>query len=106
MSNWVDVIAAEELPPGDPCVVEVNGSKIAVFNLEGEYYAIADMCTHDGGELACGWVKGDEIACPRHGATFNIKTGKVTAPPAVEDVVTYPIRVEQGMVQVDAGAAA
>ncbi|MCZ6731504.1 MAG: non-heme iron oxygenase ferredoxin subunit [Gammaproteobacteria bacterium] len=100
MSDWVDVTTAAKLSPGASCVVEVDGVMIAVFNLDGEYYAIEDICTHDGGELASGELAGEEIVCPRHGAHFNIKTGEVTAPPAYEDVATFPVRVHDGKIQV------
>ena len=100
MSDWVDVATTAELSPGASCVVEVDGVMIAVFNLDGEYYAIEDLCTHDGGELVSGELAGEEIVCPRHGARFNIKTGEVTAPPAYEDVATFPVRVQEGKIQV------
>lgn len=100
MADWVDVARIEELPPGTARVIDVDGAMVAVFNLDGEYYAIEDICTHDGGELASGALEGEEIVCPRHGARFNIKTGAVTAPPAYEPVATFPVRVHEGAVQV------
>lgn len=100
MSDWVNVAPAVELPPGSSRVVNVENAQIAVFNLEGRYYAIEDVCTHDGGELASGIREGDVIVCPCHGARFSIKTGAVLAPPAYEPVATFPVRVENGMVQV------
>ncbi len=100
MGDWVDVAPAAELPSGSSRVVSVENAQIAVFNLEGRYYAIEDVCTHDGGELASGTCEGDAIVCPRHGARFSIKTGAVLAPPAYEPVATFPVRVENGMVQV------
>ncbi len=100
MGAWVNVAPAAELPPGSARVVTVENAQIAVFNLEGQYYAIEDVCTHDGGELASGTCEGDAIVCPRHGARFSIKTGAVLAPPAYEPVATFPVRVENGMVQV------
>lgn len=100
MSDWVDVAPVNDLPPGGSRVVDADDVMIAVFNLGGEYYAIEDVCTHDGGELGSGAVEGDEIVCPRHGARFNIKTGEVTAPPAYEAVAIFPVRVQDGMVQV------
>lgn len=80
--------------------MDVDGASVVVFNLGGQYYAIEDVCTHDGGELASGTREGDVIVCPRHGARFSIKTGAVLAPPAYEPVATFPVRVENGMVQV------
>jgi 3-phenylpropionate/trans-cinnamate dioxygenase ferredoxin subunit len=71
-----------------------------VFNLGGSYYAIENVCTHDGGILTGGDIDGDVIACPRHGARFCIRTGEVLSPPAYEDVATFPVRVDGGRVQV------
>ncbi len=101
MSEWIDVDAESELPIGKRVVAQSDVGDIAVFNLEGEYYAIADICTHDGGELASGKCEGDEIICPRHGARFCIKNGKSLTPPAYEDIESFPVRVSDGMVQVD-----
>ena len=76
MSEWVDVAPATELPPGSRRVVDVDNVQIAVFNLDGGYYAIEDACTHDGGELASGTCEGDVIICPRHGARFPSKPAR------------------------------
>lgn len=100
MSDWVNVIEEDKLQPGEHVVVDVEGVAIAVFNLDGKYYAIEDVCTHDGAELASGELEGDEVVCPRHGARFCIKTGEVLAPPAYEDIACFPVRVEDGMIQV------
>lgn len=100
MSDWIDVAPQAEIPPGAWRCVELEGAEIAVFNFDGDYYAIENICTHDGGILTGGALEGDEIICPRHGARFSIKTGKVLAPPAYEDVTTFPVRVEAGTVQV------
>jgi 3-phenylpropionate/trans-cinnamate dioxygenase ferredoxin subunit len=100
MSDWVTVAKVGEIAPGGHRVIDVDGVHIAVFNLGGEYYAIEDVCTHDGGELAGGIVDGDQIECMRHGARFCIKTGAVTAPPAYEPVAKFPVRVEGGVIQV------
>lgn len=100
MSDWVDVAAQNDFPPGASRTVDIDGAEIAVFNLAGEYFAIENICTHDGGTLSGGKVECGQIICPRHGARFLIKTGRVTAPPAYEDIATFPVRVEDGMVQV------
>ena len=100
MSDWTAVAPAGEIAPGTSKTVDVEGTVIAVFNLGGEFFAIEDVCTHDGEELASGCIEGDEIICPRHGARFNIRTGEVTAPPAYEAVDCFPVRVESGTVQV------
>lgn len=100
MSGWIDVTSPEELLPGTYRVVEVDGAMVAVFNLNGAYYAIEDVCTHDGGSLTGGAIDGEQIVCPRHGARFCIKTGDVLAPPAYEPIATFPVRVENGRIQV------
>lgn len=99
MASWLDVAGSGEFAPGTHRVVDVDGVAVAVFNLDGEYYAIQDICPHDGGDLADGTVEGEEIVCPRHGARFSIRTGEVLGPPAYEDVRTYEVRVADGRVQ-------
>jgi 3-phenylpropionate/trans-cinnamate dioxygenase ferredoxin subunit len=100
MSLWVNVAPADKLPLGSHRTVDIDGAQIAVFNVDGDYYAIEDVCTHDGGILTGGEVKGEEVICPRHRARFSIKTGEALSPPAYEPVPTFPVRVEDGMVQV------
>lgn len=100
MSDWVDVEAVDALPPGEVKVVDIAGVMIAVFNVDGEYYAIEDVCTHDGAEIASGCLIDDEIECPRHGARFNVRTGEVLSAPAYEDLETFETRVENYTVQV------
>jgi 3-phenylpropionate/trans-cinnamate dioxygenase ferredoxin subunit len=100
MSEWIDVDAVENLPEGSVGLTEVEGAEVAVFNLGGKYYAIEDVCTHDGGTLADGEVEGFEVECPRHGARFDLRTGQVTAPPAYEDIRVYRVRIHNGRVQV------
>ena len=100
MSGWVDVAATDQLTPGSHQVVDVDGVEVAVFNISGEFLAIEDICTHDGGELACGTLEGDVIVCPRHSAKFSLRTGEVLAPPAYEPVASLSVRVENGRVQV------
>ena len=100
MSEWVNVIDASAMADGENVVVDVDGTDVAVFKIEGQFYAIEDVCTHDGAEIASGELDGDEIICPRHGARFCVKTGAVKSAPAYEDVACFPVRIEQGKVQV------
>lgn len=100
MTEWTNVALVAEFKPNTFRVVDIDDTKVIVFNVAGEFYAIQDVCTHDGGTLSDGEVEGCEIICPRHGARFDIRTGEVTAPPAYEDVQCYPVRVEDGIVQV------
>ena len=100
MSDWVTVARADELVPGEWRVTDVDGTSIVVFNIEGTFYAIEDVCTHDGGQLTGGHVEGDEIVCPRHGARFSICTGEALSAPAYEPTATFPVRIANGEVQV------
>ena len=100
MSDWVDVAPADELQPGDFRIVDIDDVEIAVINCDDRFYAIEDVCTHDGGELTGGEIEGCEIECPRHGARFNIKTGEALSAPAYEPIAIFPVRIEGGVVQV------
>lgn len=100
MSDWVTVAKAGELAPGQWRVVDAEGTQIVVFNLDGEYFAIEDLCTHDGGQLTGGSIEGGEIVCPRHGARFCIRTGAALTAPAYEATAKFPVRVENGEIQV------
>ena len=92
--EYVVVGEVGDLESGQVMVVEIDDYRIAVCNLDGTYYAIDDVCTHDGGPLGEGWFTGDEIECPRHGARFCVKTGKPLCMPAVEAVDCYTVKVE------------
>ena len=98
--NWTPAGKAANIQPGDFAQVEVEGIWVAVFNINGEFYAIEDVCTHDGGGLAGGAVEGDVVICPRHGAKFCLRTGAALTPPAYEPVRCYRTRVVDGVVEV------
>ena len=101
-AGWVAVLDAAALAEGTVAVVEVGDVRLAVCNTGEGFYTIADVCTHDGGALDQGELMGCEIECPRHGARFDVTTGKVKALPAVRPVKTYPTRVnEAGQVEVE-----
>ncbi len=100
MTEWMDVIAESALAEGEHVVVDVDGYDVAIFKIEGELYAIEDVCSHDGAEIASGELVGDEIICPRHGARFCVKTGQVQCAPAYEDIATFPLRIVEGRIQV------
>ena len=100
MSDWINAVSTQDLTSGEHTVVEIDGVSIALFNLDGEFYAIEDVCTHDGSEIASGCIVDGSIECPRHGARFDIKTGAVTAPPAYEPIDTFPVRVVEDVVQI------
>jgi len=100
MAEWVTVAREGEIEPGRVKLVEVAGRRICVANSECGIHAIADECTHDGGSLDQGEVFECEIECPRHGARFDVRTGRPTMP-AVIPVETFPVKVEGGEVKVE-----
>ena len=92
--KWIRVSLRSELLPGEHRVVWDGDVAIAVFNIDGELYAVEDVCTHDGGDLATGELHGYEIECPRHGARFDVRTGAVLCPPAYEPIAKFPVKIE------------
>jgi 3-phenylpropionate/trans-cinnamate dioxygenase ferredoxin subunit len=100
MTEWMDVMAESALAEGEHVVVDVDGYDVAIFKIDGALYAIEDVCTHDGAEIASGELDGDEIVCPRHGARFCVKTGQVKCAPAYEDVAIFPVQVVDGRIQI------
>ncbi len=100
MTDWIDVCEANALANKENIIVDVDGTEVAIFKIDEAFYAIEDVCTHDGAEIASGELEGDEIICPRHGARFCVKTGEVKCAPAYESVDSFPVRVEEGLLQV------
>lgn len=95
MAEFIKVAKLADLPAGSSMLVEYGLYRIALFNLEGEIYALEDMCTHDGGPLATGRViDGCQVECPRHGARFDIKTGNALCMPAFMPTPTYEVKIE------------
>lgn len=90
-----------ELPPGKAVAKSFNNKPIAVFNIDGKFYAIDDECTHAGGSLAEGEINGMTVTCPWHGATFDIATGAATGAPAFEAVKGYKVVVEGDEVKIE-----
>ena len=91
--EFFEIAPLDQLPPGERIFLEVEGKSIVLFNLAGKLFAIGDVCTHDNGPVGDGEIEENEIICPRHGARFDIRTGKVTSLPAVVDIPAYPVRV-------------
>jgi len=94
--EFVEIAPASELPNGQRLFVEVADRPLVIFNIAGQYFAIGDVCTHDDGPLGDGEIEGFNIVCPRHGAEFDVRTGKVMQMPAVVDIPAYPIQVREG----------
>jgi 3-phenylpropionate/trans-cinnamate dioxygenase ferredoxin subunit len=90
-----------ELNRGRVTVVEVGEEEIALCNVDGKIYAVANMCTHDDGPLGDGYLHGDQIECPRHGARFDVRTGEVRILPAIVPIPTFEVKVEGDDVWVD-----
>lgn len=99
--RWLTVARASEIAEGGSRIVRVDDVPVAVFHLADGWYAIEDVCTHDGGPVAEGRLEGSIIECPRHGATFDVKTGAALTLPGVSPVTTYAVRVVGDDVQVE-----
>jgi len=100
VGEYVTVARTGEIAPGTVKVVRIDGLPIGIANVDGEFYAFADVCTHDDGPVAEGELDGHIIECPRHGARFDIRTGAVKLLPAVTPIPVYPLRVERDEIQV------
>ena len=98
----VDVCPIDELPPGTMKLVHAGAVSLGVYNVDGELFALEDRCSHDDGPLVEGEWEPDRavVVCPRHGATFDIRTGRALTLPAYEPVDTFPVRVDDGVVKV------
>lgn len=102
MNEFIKVATVDEVPVGGSKLVEIENVRVALFNLEGTFYAIEDVCTHDGGPLVEGEiVNGCEVVCPRHGARFDIRTGAALSFPAFEATNSYAVRLEGQAVWVE-----
>jgi naphthalene 1,2-dioxygenase system ferredoxin subunit len=99
-SGWVKAAERGSLGDGEVIGVIVAGREIALYELDGEILATDDICTHAYAKLSDGWLDKGEIECPLHAGRFDPRTGKATAPPCVDDLKTYPVRVEGGEIQV------
>lgn len=98
---FVKVGKLSEVPPGSAKVYEVEDRFVALCNVDGQIYAIDDVCTHDEATLDQGDLDGFEIECPRHGARFDVRTGEVKALPAVMPIDTFNVRVEGDDIEVE-----
>ena len=99
-NSFVTVAKVGDLKPGEMTYVEVNDEPVCLINLDGEYHAISDICTHEEASLSDGEIVGDEIECPLHGGAFDIRTGQPVSLPVVVPVPKYRVRVVGDEVQV------
>ena len=98
---FVKAAKVSDIPPGRIRVVELEEEDVALCNVDGEIYAVANVCTHDGGPLGDGYLLGDEIECPRHGARFNVRTGEVKSLPAIMPIPTLEVKIEGDEIWID-----
>jgi 3-phenylpropionate/trans-cinnamate dioxygenase ferredoxin subunit len=94
MSDYVKVASVSDVPDPGKSVVEVDDRMVVLLHIGGEFYCIDDICTHDGGPLSDGDLQGTQIACPRHGAKFDVCSGKALTMPATEDTLVHEVKVE------------
>jgi 3-phenylpropionate/trans-cinnamate dioxygenase ferredoxin component len=97
--RYFEICLLEELPPGERIFVEINNRPVVIFNIAGSVYAIGDVCTHDNGPLGDGELEGFDVVCPRHGAHFDVRTGKATRLPAVRPTPAYPVRIVRDKIE-------
>jgi 3-phenylpropionate/trans-cinnamate dioxygenase ferredoxin subunit len=98
--DFFEIAPESELPNGERLFVDIGDNPIVIFNIAGKFYAIGDVCTHDDGPLGDGDLEEFNIVCPRHGAEFDVRTGKAASMPAVVDIPAYPVRVIDGTIEV------
>ena len=101
MGEFIKAAKLADIQPGTAKHVELKSTEIALINLDGTIYAINDICTHKYCLLSDGYIEGENITCPCHLSVFEIKTGKVLEPPALEDVAVYKVRIEGNDVEVE-----
>jgi 3-phenylpropionate/trans-cinnamate dioxygenase ferredoxin subunit len=98
--EFIPVGTVEEVKDGERLFLEIDGKPIVILYVSGVYYAIGDVCSHDDGPVGEGIIEGFEIICPRHGARFDIRTGKALALPAFVNIPVYPIRIVGDQIEI------
>lgn len=101
MGEFVKVASVSEISPGEMTIVELDGQEIAIANVDGEFFAFQNECTHRGGPLGEGLLMGEVVECPFHAGQFNVKTGEVVSAPPSEPISTYAVQVEGDDVKVE-----
>lgn len=96
--EYFEIVPASELPNGERLFIEIEGRSLVIFNIAGQYFSIADICSHDDGPVGEGDLEGFNVVCPRHGGEFDVRTGKAVQLPVVEDIPAYPVQVRDGMI--------
>jgi naphthalene 1,2-dioxygenase system ferredoxin subunit len=98
MSNWIDAMAADELPTDDVLGVVAGGRDLAVYTVGDDVFATDNICTHGHARLCDGFLEGHEIECPLHQGKFDVRTGAPTCAPATDAIRSYPVKIEGGRV--------
>jgi 3-phenylpropionate/trans-cinnamate dioxygenase ferredoxin subunit len=98
--EFIQVASTDDIPIGERLFLEIDQKPMVIFNIGGRYFCIADVCSHDDGPVGEGDLEDYEIICPRHGARFDIRDGKVLSLPAVVDIPAYPVRINDGMIEI------
>ena len=99
--SMMKVANVNDLKAGEGKVVEADGKELALFNVDGKFYAIDNTCTHRGGPLGEGFLEGDIVTCPWHGAKYDVRTGKVMGLPATQSVKSYRIIIKNNEIFVE-----
>jgi 3-phenylpropionate/trans-cinnamate dioxygenase ferredoxin subunit len=98
--QFLPICSVDDLPSGERLFIEVGKNAIVMFNIDGEVYAIADVCSHETCQLGDGELDGYEIVCPCHGARFDVRNGMVLSLPAIKDVESYPVRINKSTIEI------
>lgn len=94
MSEFIKAATRSEISPGEKLLVEVDEQLVILFQIGDEYFCLDDVCTHDGGTLSDGEFEGHEIACPRHGAKFDVRCGKAICMPATQNTGSHEVKID------------
>ncbi len=98
--DFIEIGSTSDVVPGERLFVDIDEFHLVVFNIAGELYAISDVCSHDNGPVGEGELEDYEVICPRHGAHFDVRRGKVRSLPAIVDIPAYPVKVVDGKIKV------
>ncbi len=101
MGNFVKAADLDEVKSGDMKLVETDGREIVLCNVDGEYYAVDNICPHLGAPLCDGDLDGTDLWCPFHGASFDVTTGEVLSPPAYENLKCFPVRKTDSALEIE-----
>ena len=98
--EFISVAGEDELADGERLFLEIDELEIVLFKISGKIFAIEDICSHDDGPLGDGNLNEYEVVCPRHGARFDVRTGKASSLPATVDIPSYPVRIKNGQIEI------